>query len=150
MKYTAGQAAKVVGVSTPTISRALKSGKISGVKNESGAWRIDASELHRVDWGVSSKDDENPNMKGTVPPLKDHENKLLEPLVEALQEQIRDLRADRDGRISDLQQERDHWREEAQAMRLLLSNGGMPARAGQGKAVGGFWARLWGKTVANG
>lgn len=149
MKYTAGQAAKAVGVSTPTISRALKSGKISGVKNESGAWMIDAAELHRVDWGISSKDDENPNMKGTVPPLKDRENKLLEPLVEALQEQIRDLRADRDGRISDLQQERDHWREEAQAMRLLLSNGGMPARTGQGKATKGFWARLWGKEPSN-
>ena len=32
MKYTAGQAAKAVGVATATITRALKSGKISGQK----------------------------------------------------------------------------------------------------------------------
>jgi DNA-binding MurR/RpiR family transcriptional regulator len=133
MKYTAGQAAKAVGVSTPTISRALKSGKISGLKNESGAWVIDASELHRVDWSVTKKDSVTPNMQGTVPPLKEHENKVLEPLVEALQEQIRDLR-----------QDRDNWR--LMAERLALS----PPVVAESASVEGFWARLWGKTASNG
>lgn len=36
MKYTAGQAAKATGVATATITRALKSGKISGHKDELG------------------------------------------------------------------------------------------------------------------
>ena len=48
MQYTAGQAAQATGKNIATITRAIKSGKISAKKDESGAWRIDASELHRM------------------------------------------------------------------------------------------------------
>lgn len=48
MKYTAGQAAQAAGVSTATITRAIKSGKISAVKDQAGAWQIEPVELHRV------------------------------------------------------------------------------------------------------
>ena len=48
MKYTAGQAAEATGLSTATITRAIKRGRISAVKDSAGAWSIDPSELHRV------------------------------------------------------------------------------------------------------
>jgi len=48
MSYTPGEAAKATGKSKPTIQRAIKSGKISAIKNINGSYSIDPSELHRV------------------------------------------------------------------------------------------------------
>ena len=48
MKHTAGTAAKAVGRTKSTITKAIASGKISAIKNNKGAWEIDASELKRV------------------------------------------------------------------------------------------------------
>jgi hypothetical protein len=48
MKYTLSNAAMATGKNKATIQRAIKSGKISAIKNSSGAYEIDPSELHRV------------------------------------------------------------------------------------------------------
>ena len=48
MKYSLADAAKAVGKNKTTIQRAIKSGKISASKKESGAYEIDPAELHRV------------------------------------------------------------------------------------------------------
>jgi chromosome segregation ATPase len=48
MVYTLGQAAKATGKSKSTILKAIKSGRVSGKKNENGDWEIDPAELHRV------------------------------------------------------------------------------------------------------
>ncbi|MCX7568340.1 hypothetical protein OS189_18540 [Sulfitobacter sp. F26169L] len=48
MKYTLSQAASTTGKNKATIQRAIKSGKISAIKNSSGAYEIDPSELHRI------------------------------------------------------------------------------------------------------
>lgn len=48
MKYTLSQAATATGKNKATVQRAIKSGKISAVKNSSGAYEIDPSELHRI------------------------------------------------------------------------------------------------------
>ena len=48
MKYSLADAAKATGKNKTTIQRAIKSGKISGVKGASGAYEIDPAELHRV------------------------------------------------------------------------------------------------------
>lgn len=48
MKYSLSQAAEATGKNKATIQRAIKSGKISALKNSSGAYEIDPSELHRV------------------------------------------------------------------------------------------------------
>jgi excisionase family DNA binding protein len=46
---TLGEAAKLTGKSKPTISNAVKSGKISGIKDEkTGVFQIEKSELIRV------------------------------------------------------------------------------------------------------
>lgn len=48
MKYTLSEAASATGKNKATIQRAIKSGKISAAKGESGSYEIDPSELHRV------------------------------------------------------------------------------------------------------
>lgn len=42
------EAVKIYQVSRPTLTKALKMGKISGVQDEKGQWQIDPSELARV------------------------------------------------------------------------------------------------------
>lgn len=71
MKYTAGQAAHVAGVSTATITRAIKSGKISALKNYAGAWEIEPVELHRVFQIENPVKDSATQMKSDAIPLQD-------------------------------------------------------------------------------
>ena len=47
MSYTLGEAAKAVGFSKPTLSRAIKSGKLSARRLDDGSYSVDASELER-------------------------------------------------------------------------------------------------------
>jgi septal ring factor EnvC (AmiA/AmiB activator) len=48
MKYSLSEAAKATGKNKTTIQRAIKSGKISATKGDSGSYEIDPAELHRV------------------------------------------------------------------------------------------------------
>lgn len=48
MAYTLGEAAKAVGKSKGTISKAIKTGRISATKLDNGSYSIEAVELHRV------------------------------------------------------------------------------------------------------
>lgn len=52
MVYTLGEAAKASGFSKPTLSRAIKSGKLSARRLEDGSYQIDPSELAR--WNDSN------------------------------------------------------------------------------------------------
>lgn len=45
---TLGQAAKLAGVGKTTLTRAIKSGRLSADRRDDGSYRIDASELARV------------------------------------------------------------------------------------------------------
>ena len=97
MKHTAGTAAKAVGKTKSTITKAIASGKLSAVKNDSGAWEIDVAELHRVYppapiETVSQQANSTPigNGGNTI------ENQGLERLVKSLEEQVEDLKQDRD------------------------------------------------------
>lgn len=100
MKYTAGQAAKATGVATATITRALKSGKISGQKDSNGAWMIDPAELHRVFPPVSLKENEKATMKRDATPFErdgsPNEDSALQRELQMLREALADAREDRD------------------------------------------------------
>lgn len=48
MKLTLGQAAKEAGISKPSLSSAIKKGRLSATKNEYGVYEIDPAELFRV------------------------------------------------------------------------------------------------------
>lgn len=126
MKYTAGQAAKAAGVATATITRALKSGKISGRKDESGAWEIDPAELHRVFPPATTQDRESPHMKGMETPSATHERP---PEINFLERELSTLR----DALADARQERDRWRDMAERLSIA------PPIAAPPQASGGWW-----------
>ena len=110
MKHTAGTAAKAVGKTKSTITKAIASGKLSAVKNDSGAWEIDVAELHRVYPPSPTKTVE---IERKDIPIGNTENskeiEALERLLKAAETQLEDVKADR-----------DEWRK--QANQLLLTN----------------------------
>lgn len=131
MAYTLGEAAKAVNKSKATISKAIKSGKISAIRNEDGSFRIEAAELHRVypptpQETVESEQSSTPTSTG----VNDKELIELRVKLEAAQQ-----------RITDLEEDREHWRQ--QATRLLSS----PPRE---EAPKGFWKRVFGVVAHNG
>lgn len=155
MKFSAAQAGKEVGRSTATITRAIEKGKLSAVKDENGAWEIDPSELFRA---FAPKTPENPAMKRDANPDEKGETgaeiRGLERLVETLQQELARLREDRAEQVADLRSERDHWREEAAALRRLLPPPApvepapapeMPAAAAPVVRGRGLWSWLRGR-----
>jgi excisionase family DNA binding protein len=48
MSYSLGEAAKELGVSKPTVQRAIKSGKLSAIRRDDGSYDIDPAELRRA------------------------------------------------------------------------------------------------------
>ena len=116
MKHTAGTAAKAVGKTKSTITKAIASGKLSAIKNDNGAWEIDASELYRVYPPTPLETveiEQNDTLKEMGRNSKEIE--ALERLLKAAEEQIDDLKADR-----------DEWRK--QANQLLLTNTSAPRK----------------------
>lgn len=123
MSYTLGTAAKAVGKSKATISKAIKSGRISATKHDNGSYTIEAVELHRVypptpSETVAGEPLDTPEETG----VNDSEIRVLQVKLEAAQK-----------RIEDLEEDRDQWRQQANR---LLSHSPQPQ---------GFWKRLFGE-----
>jgi hypothetical protein len=112
MVYTLGEAAKATGKSKATISKAIKSGRVSARKDETGTFHIDPSELHRVyPPAVSSERQETPvntpartDIDGTI--------RELQVRLEAAHERL----SDKETVIADLKEDRDRWRQQATAL----------------------------------
>lgn len=121
-KLSASQAAKAVGKSVPTITRAIKSGKLSAKKLDGGGYEIDASELFRVWVAVTDESDITPPMLGRETP---NVTSALEREVELLREMLDATKADRDS-----------WKEQAQKITALIED--------QSGKKRGLWARLVG------
>ena len=110
MKHTAGTAAKAVGKTKSTITKAIASGKLSAIKNDSGAWEIDVAELHRVYPPAPTETVEIERYDTSVENARNSkEIDALERLLKAAETQLEDVKADR-----------DEWRK--QANQLLLTN----------------------------
>ena len=116
MKHTAGTAAKAVGKTKSTITKAIASGKLSAIKNDNGAWEIDASELNRV-YPPTPLETVEIKQNDTLKEMGGNSKEIeaLERLLKAAEEQIYDLKADR-----------DEWRK--QANQLLLTNTSTPRK----------------------
>jgi hypothetical protein len=128
MHLTLGQAAKETGKSKSVISSAIKSGRLSASRSDTGSWQIDPAELFRV---FSKQNAQNPEKEQNRTPENTQQNMLLEREIEFLHERLRE----KDGVIDDLRQDRDHWRQQATA---LLTDGRSHERPG-------FWSRLFRK-----
>jgi excisionase family DNA binding protein len=112
MVYTLGEAAKATGMSKATISKAIKNGRISASKDETGTFKIDPSELHRVyPKTVSTEQKETPNFAASER-SNDSLVRELQARLEAAHERI----ADKDSVIDDLREDRDRWRQQASAL----------------------------------
>jgi excisionase family DNA binding protein len=106
MAYTLGEAAKAVGKSKATISKAIKNGRISAEKLENGAFKIEPAELHRV--YPSQSVNTQTEQKQT---LGEHEETARE--IIRLTEKLKAV----EQRVEDLTEDRNEWRN--QATRLL-------------------------------
>lgn len=122
MGYTLGEAAKAVGKSKATISKAIKSGKMSAVRQDDGSFSIDPSELHRV--------------YPPTPPSTVHREQSETPSeTEVNSSELIELRVKLEAahkRIEDLEEDREEWRKQANR---LLSHTPQPS----------LWQRLFGK-----
>ena len=126
--YTLGTAATAAGLSKSTIHRAIKAGRISATKNDTGDWSIDPAELHRV----------FPPVTVEPVPLERDATPKLEAMVAKLEAEITALKGVSDllrSQLVDVRTDRDAWRE--QAARLAL-----PAPEAEPKWP--WWKRLAG------
>lgn len=133
MKLSANEAAKRTGKSVPTITRAIKSGKISADRTDSGGYLIDPSELFRVFPAITIHNTETPSKLGPETP------KEAPPETLFLQEKVNTLEA----ALADAKAERDEWRDQAKrlAMALPAPEAVTSGKVGQKQS---FWKRLFG------
>ena len=124
MQYSANQAAEATGKNVATITRAIKSGKLSATKDTSGAWQIDGAELSRI-YPLRTQSLQNLTMQNDANLTQ--RDKFTE--TNALREELAALR-ERDklkdtllenyvAQMADLKEDRDKWRQ--QATNLLAS-----------------------------
>ncbi|WP_072242739.1 hypothetical protein [Pannonibacter indicus] len=131
MKLSANEAAKRTGKSVPTITRAIKTGRISAEKNDAGGYMIDPAELFRVFPAVTRN-------RGASPKTLDFEtpDSALETLL--LQEKVNSLEA----ALANATAERDEWRDQAKRLAMALP---APGAEPQKKQPQSFWAWLTGR-----
>ena len=123
------EASKLSGRAKSTLSKALKSGKLSYVSKDAktGTYEIDPAELLRA--FPETPKSGNGDQKETHG--KPHGNSALETELKALrQEKIISL----EKQIDELRTERDEWRKQAQQLALSAPD----------KTRKSFWARLMG------
>ena len=107
MSYSLAEAAKATGTNKTTILRAVKSGKISGERDEHGNWRLEPAEVHRV-YPVARIDAETPATQ----------HKALTDLLVA---ELRATIADKNAVIADLRSDRNEWREAHERAQAALT-----------------------------
>lgn len=139
MGLTLRQAAEQCGASRSTIHRALKSGKMSGLRAEDGAWDIDPAELARVfPWDVSgtAKGDEEGQSRDRV----GEQEAVLTVKVEMLERQLERERET----VDDLRRRLDRAEERVLALTAPLPSaaGGEPVGAARERPQTGLWGRL--------
>jgi hypothetical protein len=115
MKLSLGQAAKETGLDKSTISRAIKSGKLSAHRKESGGYEIDPAELFRVFSPASQKPDPMA-LPLDVPTETLLENRELRIKLEMAELRIRD----KEDEVRDLRRRLDTESEERRKLTLML------------------------------
>jgi ribosomal protein S15P/S13E len=133
MAYTLAEAAKATGTNKTTILRAIKAGKVSGAKDEHGAWLIEPAELHRVYPPVALRSDSDTHAT----------QHYAAPVAAAFDAQIAALRETADllrAHLDDTRKDRDNWRDQAQAVTRQLAD----ARQVRPAEVRPWWRRLAG------
>jgi hypothetical protein len=149
--YTLGEPAKATGLTKSALSKAIKKGRISAVKDDSGRYRIDPAELHRVFPPVSV------NSQPSVDGIHQETGGEL-PILRAKLEAANEVRARLENECNDLRRrldeeasERRKAADEIRRLTLLLTyQREVPtprpepaAKDGSGK--GALWEKLFGR-----
>lgn len=133
MVYTLGQAAKAAGKSKSTILKAIKSGRISGEKDDSGDWKINPAELHRVYPLV--QENRLPEHQGERQ-VNTGEHLELKAKLEATEQRLRDSHE----QVIDLRRRLDQSEEERRKTQTQLTV--LLTDQRQKETPQGFWQRL--------
>lgn len=112
---TLGQASKETGISKPTLSKALKSGKLSYIEKTSAGYRIDPSELFRV---YPAKQQANAKSER----LETHSVTPGENVLQARLDAQEKLMSRLEDEVDDLKNQRDKWEAQANRQTRLLEN----------------------------
>lgn len=131
---SASQAAKAVGKSVPTITRAIKSGKLSAVKLEGAGYEIEPSELFRVWSAVTIDSNATPTVLDREIPTKDN---ALQAKLEVMDERLSDAQAT----IKDLRERLDAESAERRSLTAQITDQRQILPEPRKLS---FWARLLG------
>lgn len=119
MKLSASQAAKETGKSIPTITRAIKSGRLSAVPadphDKGKGWEIDPAELFRVFPPLTPASNDTHDKLGIETP---NSASALEAEIKMLHERL----ADKDDVIDDLRKRLDAESEERRKLTMILTD----------------------------
>jgi hypothetical protein len=126
MSYTLAEAAIAVGMDKSTVRRAVRAGRISGTRDETGVWHVEAVELHRVFPPAARPEDDTTAVPRDAPP---------DAATDALVAELRAV-------IADLRQDRDEWRDQAKRL-ALAAPVPVPATAPVAADAGGPLYRAW-------
>jgi hypothetical protein len=151
MSYTLGTAARATGVSKSTIYRAIKGGRVSANRADTGDYAIDPAELHRVFPPLDSDGARCATNAGAKRGASEPEGGELALKAARLEAEIAAsaLVAELLRRqLDETRQDRDHWR--GQAQRLVAP---LPPPSHTSPMVGldmssdrsGFMSRLFGR-----
>jgi hypothetical protein len=111
--------AAACGVNRSTVLRAIKSGRISGQRDDAGVWTVEPAELHRI----------FPPAPAEAAPKAVQQDAQADALVALLREQLSEMRSDRDA-----------WREQAQ--RLISALPKPASEPAEAKKPRTWWQRL--------
>lgn len=157
MSLSPAEAAKHIGLTKQSVIKAIRSGRLSAVKDASGGWLIEPVELFRV-WPAVNQDrgKVTPQVDAGLPPENSEVVTLLKAQIDLLRSQLDDVRADRE----DIRADRNHWRQIAERGLLTdqrpppdrkpdaapeLTESVEPTPAPLLPSTGGFWSRLFGR-----
>jgi hypothetical protein len=115
MKLSLGQAAKEVGLDKSTISRAIKRGKLSAQRTDSGGYEIDPAELFRV-FPPASPKPQRISPPSDIPTEILLENRELRSKLEAAELRLRE----KDEDIRDLRRRLDAESDERRKLTMML------------------------------
>lgn len=148
--FTLGEAAKAAGVSKPTLSKAISSGRLSAVKEQDGSYSIQAAELFRV---------YPPDRKGNRLPEEEIDDKetpldyrLLEQQINGLRERLANVSDERERERRQLSDEVAYLRkqlevegEERRKIMAVLTDQRAKAAEPVPSPPRSVWARLFGR-----
>ena len=117
MTYTLGMAARATGLSKSTIRRAIKAGRVSAGRSDTGDYAVDPAELHRVFPPVdAAARSGNGCVTHDATPSEPGEVALRHARLEAEIDASLKVAALLCEHLQEARQDRDRWREQAQQL----------------------------------